>query len=131
MKTVLTNENTFTVSHIGSALEADKKINLALKIPVIVHALEAPRTTAQGRPLNVRRDGLLATGRLSLARSTGPVWTPEFGLYPLESLVVGCGVTSSWYGTAKLKSNWSARLPKRFVFAQRHVFLVSNKGNCI
>lgn len=56
IKTVLTNENSFTVSRIGSALEADKKINLALQSFVIVDALGASRSTAQRRPADVRSD---------------------------------------------------------------------------
>ena len=48
MKGVLTNENIFTVSRVGSALEADKKINLAPKISVWTFTLrEASRTTVK------------------------------------------------------------------------------------
>jgi len=92
MKTVLTNENTFTVSHIGSALEADKKINLALKISVIVHASEAARPTAQRRSANVRGDGIYPTSGVSMARPACHLWTVEFGLYPVAALVCGWAV---------------------------------------
>jgi hypothetical protein len=87
MKGVLTNENIFTVSRVGSALEADKKINLALKISVNVHAAEASRTTAQGRPADVRGDGLHTAGRMPLARSSSHIWTVEFRLHSLAALV--------------------------------------------
>ena len=87
MRTVLTNENTFTVSRIGSAVEADKKINLALKISVIVHALEASRKTAQRRPADVRGDGLHPASGLSMARPADDLWIMEFSLYPVAALV--------------------------------------------
>jgi hypothetical protein len=69
MKLVLTNENGIAVPRVGSALEADKKINLALEISVIVHAPKASWTTAQRRPVDVRGDGLPPAGGMSLARS--------------------------------------------------------------
>jgi hypothetical protein len=87
MITVLTNENAFTVSRIGPAVEADKKINLALKISVIVHALEASRQTAQRRPADVRGDGLHPASGLSMARLAGDLWIMEFSLYPVAALV--------------------------------------------
>ena len=87
MKSVLINENNFTVSRVGSALEADKKINLALKISVIVHGAKASWTTAQGRPVAVRGDGLPPAGGMSLARSASCLWAVEFRLYPLAALV--------------------------------------------
>ena len=87
MKMVLTNENYFTVSHIGSALEADKKINLALKNYVNVHALAASWSTAKRRPINVRGHGLRSAGGLPLARFAGSFWPVEFGLHALATLV--------------------------------------------
>ena len=89
MRMVLTNENTFTVSRIGSAVEADKKINLALQICVIVHALAAARQTAQRRPADVRGHGLYLASRLSMARSASDLWTVEFSLYSVAALVAG------------------------------------------
>lgn len=71
MRTDLTNENTFTVSRIGSAAEADKKINLALKISVIVYALEESRKATQRRPADARGDGLPPATGLSVALSAG------------------------------------------------------------
>ena len=86
MRMVLTNENIFTVSRVGSALEAGKKINLALQISVNVHVAEASRTTAQGRPADVRGDGLHVAGRLPLARSSSHLWAVEFRLHSLAAL---------------------------------------------
>ncbi len=62
--------------HVSDPLwKRDKKINLALKSSVNVHAAEASRTTAQGRPADVRGDGLHTAGRMPLARSSSHIWT--------------------------------------------------------
>ena len=87
MIAVLTNENTFSVSRVGSAVEADKKINLALQISFIVHALGASRKTAQRRPADVRGHGLYPASGLPMARPADALWIMEFGLYPLAALV--------------------------------------------
>jgi hypothetical protein len=89
IKSVLTHENAFSVSRVGSALEADKKINLALKISVNVHVPEAPRKATQRRPPDVRGDDLYPAGGLPLARSASDLRTLEFCLHPLASLVSG------------------------------------------
>ena len=89
MRAVLTNENAFLVSRVGSAVEADKKINLALKISVIVHALGASRKTAQRRSADVRGDGLYPASGMPLARPADALWIMEFSLYPLAALVWG------------------------------------------
>lgn len=92
MNTVLTNENTFTVSPVGSALEADKKINLAIKISVNVHVEETSWTTAQGRSVDGRSHDLYFASRMSLARPAGHLWSMELGLYPVAALVSGWAV---------------------------------------
>ena len=89
MRAVLTNENTISVSRVGSALEADKKINLALKISVIVCAAKASRATAQGRPFDVRGNGLHPASGMSLARPAGYLWSMELRLHPVAALVSG------------------------------------------
>ena len=89
MRPVLTNEKNCSVSRIGSALEADKKINLAIKISVNVEVAEASRATAQERSVDVRRDGLYPASGLSLARSASHLWTLELCLYTLAPLVSG------------------------------------------
>jgi len=105
MPMVLTNENLMSISCIGSALEADKNTNLALKISVIVYALETPLATTQRRPLDVRGDGLSFTSGLSLAQPVGHLWIVELGLYALATLVsewlvgkiaAGAGAESPW-----------------------------------
>lgn len=87
MKSVLTNEKTLPVSPVGSALEADKKINLAIKISVNVEVAEASRATTEGRPVNDRRDHLYSASGLSLARPSSHIWTLELCLYPVATLV--------------------------------------------
>src|SRR5580698_1946615 len=87
MKVVLTHENAFSFPRVGAALEADKKINLALKVCVIVSAPEASWATTQRRPLDVRSHDLHPSGGVSLARSAGHLWTLEFGLHALATLV--------------------------------------------
>ena len=89
MRAVLTNEKIFSVCAAGSALEADKKINLAIKISVNVHVAEASRATAQGPSINGRGNSLYPASGLSLARPTGNLRTLELCLYPLASLVPG------------------------------------------
>ncbi len=49
MKVVLNYEDTFSVSRVGPALEADKEINLAFQISVIARVAEAAWATAQRR----------------------------------------------------------------------------------
>src|SRR5580698_4701720 len=87
MRSVLTNEKTLPVSPVGSALEADKKINLAVKISVNVEVAEASRATAQGRSVNARSDHLYPASGLSLARPSGHLWALELCLYPVATLV--------------------------------------------
>jgi len=89
MLTVLTNENNCSVSRVGSALGADKKINLAGRIFVIVCAAKAARSSAQRRPADVRSDGLYPASGLPLAGSAYPLRTLEFSLHPLAALVSG------------------------------------------
>ena len=89
MITVLTNENISAVSSIGSALGADKKINLECWIFVIVHVAQTTWPSAQGRPADVRGDGLYPAGGLSVAGSAGSLRALEFSLYPLAALVSG------------------------------------------
>ncbi len=50
MIAALTNENNIAVSGVGSALGADKKINLEGGIFVIVHVAQTTWSAAQGRP---------------------------------------------------------------------------------
>src|ERR1700722_5170772 len=85
----LTDENNTAVSRIGSALGADKKINLAGRIYVIVHATKTTGASTQGRPADVRGDGLYPTGGLSVAGSAAHLRPMEFGLHPLAALVSG------------------------------------------
>src|SRR6266700_568457 len=89
MITVLTNENDIAVSRIGSALEADKKINLAGWIFVIVHVAKAMWSSPQGRPADVRGDALYPACGLSLAGFAGHLRAVEFSLYSLAALVSG------------------------------------------
>jgi hypothetical protein len=89
MRAVLTNEKTLSVSPVGSALEADKKINLGIKISVNVEVAEASRAASQRRSVNGRSDGLYPASGLSLARSAGHLWTLELCLYTLAPLVSG------------------------------------------
>jgi len=89
MRAVLTNEKICSVSAAGSALEADKKINLAIKISVNVHVAEATRATAQGPSINGRGNGLYPASGLSLARLASHLWTLDLCLYPLATLVFG------------------------------------------
>jgi hypothetical protein len=89
MKAVLTNEKNCSVCVAGSALETDKKINLAIKISVNVEVVEASRSTAQGRSVNGRGNGLYPASGLSLARPAGHLRILELCLYPLASLVSG------------------------------------------
>lgn len=69
MIAVLTNENISAVSRIGSALGADKKINLGGRIYVIVHAAKTAWPATQGRPADVRGDDLYPAGGLYMAGS--------------------------------------------------------------
>ena len=89
MVKVLTNEKNTAVSCVGSALGADKKINLEGWIFVIVCATKAPRSAAQRRPADVRGDGLYYASGLPLARSASDLRSLEFSLYPLAALVSG------------------------------------------
>src|SRR5208283_2832292 len=80
-------ENILAVSGVGSALGADKKINLGRWIYFIVCAPTAAGSSAQRRSADVRSHGLhLAYGH-SLARLARPLRALEFGLYALASLV--------------------------------------------
>jgi len=89
MSAVLTNEKICSVSAAGSALEADKKINLAIKISVNVHVAETPWATTQGRSINGRGNGLYPESGLSLARPACLLRLLELCLYPLAALVSG------------------------------------------
>ena len=80
-------ENILAVSGVGSALGADKKINLASWIYVIVCAPTAAWSSAQGRSVDVRSHGLHLAHRHSLARLACPLRALELGLYALASLV--------------------------------------------
>src|ERR1700678_510134 len=83
------NENILTVSFVGSALGADKKINLASRIFFIVigDTPAAARPSTQGRPADVRSYGLHLAHGQSLARLAGSLWAVEFGLYAVAALV--------------------------------------------
>ncbi len=89
MMGVLFYENNTAVSCIGSALGADKKINLEGRIYVIVHVAQAAWPSGQGRPADVRGDGLYLAGGLSMAGSAGNLWAVEFSIYPMAALVSG------------------------------------------
>ena len=67
MKVILAHDHYSTVSRIGSALGADKKINLGCQIPVNVHAAEAAWTAAQRRSADGRGYDLYSADWLSLA----------------------------------------------------------------
>lgn len=89
MNAVLTNEKNSSVSCVGSALEADKKNNLGRRNLLVVHAAKTAWPCAQGRPADVRGDGLDPANRLSVAGSAGNLWALEFSVYPLAALVSG------------------------------------------
>ena len=89
MNAVLANEKNSSVSCVGSALEADKKINLGCGILVIVHAEKAAWSSTQRRSSDVRGDGLYPASRLPLAGSAGHFRALEFRVYPLATLVSG------------------------------------------
>src|ERR1700678_3455623 len=80
-------EKAHTPAPIGSALGADKKINLASWIYVIVHVWPPTWTSAQGRSVDVRGDGFHFAHRDSVARLTDRLWPLEFGLHALAALV--------------------------------------------
>jgi transposase len=94
-------ENILAVSFVGSALGADKKVNLAVGIYVIVDAAKTAWSSAQGRPVNVRGDGFHLAHGYSLARFGRPIWTVELGLHSLASLVSGRTLDEVAGGTAR------------------------------
>ena len=71
----------------GSALGADKKINLASWIYVIVCAPTAARSSTQRRSVDVRSHALHLAYGYSVARLARPLRALELGLYALASLV--------------------------------------------
>ncbi len=75
-----------SVSGVGSAVEADKKINLGFTPGVNVHGLATTGAATQRRPADVRGDGLYPAGRLPVARLAGYLWFVELGLHPLATL---------------------------------------------
>jgi len=79
-------ENILAVSFVGSALGADKKINLASWICVIVCAPTAARSSTQRRPVDVRSYALHLAYGYSVARLARPLRALELGLYALASL---------------------------------------------
>ena len=80
-------ENILAVSFVGSALGADKKINLASWIHVIVCAPPAARSSTQRRSVDVRSDALHLACGYSVARLARPLRALELSLYALASLV--------------------------------------------
>ena len=80
-------ENILAVSGVGSALGADKKINLASWIYVIVCAPTAARSSTQRRSVDVRSHALHLAYGYSVARLARPLRALELGLYALASLV--------------------------------------------
>src|SRR5581483_8351767 len=82
-----THANSHAVSGVGSALGADKKINLECGIFFIVHVATTTRATTQRRSADVRGDGLCTAHSSSMAGSTRALWAMEFSLYPLASVV--------------------------------------------
>src|ERR1700678_2726923 len=80
-------EKAHTPAPIGSALGADKKINLASWIYVIVHVWPPTWTSAQGRSVGFVGVVFYFAHRDSVARFTDRLWPLDFGLHALAALV--------------------------------------------
>lgn len=81
------HEKILAVSSVGSALGADKKNHLTLGNFYNVDAPSQARTSSQRSSADGRSNGVRVAHRHSLARFAGALWSVEFGLHALASVV--------------------------------------------